>query len=117
MGGYVNTVENMLKYPVPVLSLVAELDFGSARLTKMAPYYQWAEKSGQEQLARTPVVLVPDVDHSDMCEGFPVGGDLPSASDADSAVKALAEPTAAFMAAQILKDAKAASSMDGYVES
>jgi hypothetical protein len=123
MGGYAATdtggpsIENMLNYPVPVLSLIGELDFGSARLTKMAPYYQWAETTGQGQLARTPVVLVPDVDHSDMCEGFPVGGDLPSATDAGSAVKALAEPTAAFMVEQILKDAEAASSMDGYLKS
>lgn len=121
MGGYTGTdaggasIDNMLKYPVPVLSLIGELDFGSARLTKMAPYYQWAEHAGEEQLARTPVVLVPDVDHSDMCEGFPVGGDLPSATDADSAVKALAAPTADFMAEQILQDGK--SSMAAYLKS
>merc|ERR1712167_122932 len=95
MGGYVGTLtggastDNMLAYPVPLLQLVAELDFGSARATKMAPYFQVAKTEGDDQLSKSPVVLIPDVDHSDMCEGFPVPGDLPSAlKNPQAAIKA-----------------------------
>merc|ERR1712139_322047 len=90
---------------------------GSARATKMAPYFQVAKSEGEDQLSKTPVVLVPDVDHSDMCEGFPVPGDLPSAlKDPKAAIQSLAEPTAAFMKQQILNDKSAAASIKEHLK-
>lgn len=105
-GGYIqNGVQGMLDYPVPVASIVAELDYGSARVTKMAPYYKAAREAGDAQFLRTPVVVIPDNDHSDFCEGFNVTGDLPSANTATAAVSAIAQVTAEFMKATVAKDA------------
>lgn len=111
-GGYVQSgVQGMLDYPVPVAHIVAELDYGSARSTKMAPYFKAAKDAGDAQFLRTLTVVVPDVDHSDFCEGFNVTGDLPSGTSAGAAVSAIAEATAEYMKATILQDAAAQKSL------
>mmetsp|Transcript_2949 Transcript_2949/g.6703 ORF Transcript_2949/g.6703 Transcript_2949/m.6703 type:complete len:482 (-) Transcript_2949:173-1618(-) len=94
-GAYVSSVDKMLAYKVPVMQLLAELDFGSARLTKMQPYYQAAVDA--HSLQHKPVVVLPDLDHSDFCEGFKVPGDLPSAVKPEDAQKAIVAAAAAFI--------------------
>lgn len=87
----------MLKYPVPVLTLVGDLDYGSARLTKLSPYWAAGVRETANDPARSPVVVLQNVDHSDMCETFKVPGDLPSASPPDVATAKIAAASAAFM--------------------
>jgi hypothetical protein len=105
----------MLAYPVPVLSIVPELDYGSARITKMAPYWSAANEKGSAQMFRTPVIVLPDVDHSDMCQGFNVPGDLPSASPALEAIDRITMATASFMLAHILQDSTSVALMESHI--
>jgi len=90
------------------LQLEAELDFGSARTTKMAPFFRAAEEAGEDEMLRTPVIVLKDLDHSDMCEGFNVEGDLPSDTTPEKATIALAKATSSFMKYHILQDESAA---------
>jgi len=102
MGDYIfEGPQGMLNYPLPVLSLLGELNFGSARPMKMAPYFAVADAAGPEQLLRTPIVVVKGIDHSDMCEGFPVEGDLHSSLSPEEATDAIASLTSDFMISQI----------------
>eukprot|EP01062_Namystynia_karyoxenos_P045072 TRINITY_DN333_c0_g1_i1.p1 TRINITY_DN333_c0_g1~~TRINITY_DN333_c0_g1_i1.p1 ORF type:complete len:515 (+),score=155.88 TRINITY_DN333_c0_g1_i1:79-1545(+) len=111
-GSYVTKgIDKMLSYPVPVMQLLAELDYGSARVPKMAPYYAAAEAGGAAQLQRTPVVVIADLDHSDFCRGFNVSGDLPSALSAAEAHARIADLSAAFLLQQIVGDANAAQTL------
>jgi len=106
----------MLMYPVPLLSVVPELDFGSARISKLAPYWSAANAKGAAQMERTPVIVLPDVDHSDMCHGFHVPGDLPSASSASKAISTITGATKDFMLSHILQDAAAKTSMQAHLD-
>jgi len=116
LGDYIfEGPEKLVNYPVPVLSLLGEVNFGSARPMKMAPYFAAAETAGEEALRRTPVVVVKDIDHSDMCEGFHVEGDLPSALPAESAVDSIAALMATYMRSQISRDEMSQLEMDGHV--
>eukprot|EP01065_Artemidia_motanka_P006230 TRINITY_DN1304_c4_g1_i2.p1 TRINITY_DN1304_c4_g1~~TRINITY_DN1304_c4_g1_i2.p1 ORF type:complete len:479 (+),score=100.64 TRINITY_DN1304_c4_g1_i2:64-1500(+) len=113
-GGYVTAgVAAMVKYPVPVLQLVAELDYGSARSTKMAPYFAAAAASAT---LRTPVIVLPDIDHSDFCKGFNVSGDLPSATTPANAVGEIADAAAQFMLRTITGDVAAAAALSKRVD-
>jgi len=110
-GSNPTTVPAMLKYPVPVLTLVGDLDYGSARLTKLAQYWTAAIRKTPNDPAQTPVVVLQNVDHSDMCETFHVPGDLPSASPPDVATGKIVEAAAAFMSRIITNDEVAIKSM------
>lgn len=101
----------MLKYPVPVLTLVGDLDYGSARLTKLAPYWAAGVRKTPNDPAQTPVVVLQNVDHSDMCETFQVPGDLPSASPPDIATAKIVAAAAAFMSRIITQDEEDIKSM------
>lgn len=107
--------DKLVNYPVPVLSLLGEVNFGSARPFKMAPYFAAANAAGEDTLHRSPVVVIKDIDHSDMCEGFHVEGDLPSATTPEKAVDAIADLSATFMASQILKDKDSKRKMDEHL--
>jgi len=107
--------KKLVNYPVPVLSLLGEVNFGSARPFKMAPYFAAAEAAGAATLHRSPVVVIKDIDHSDMCEGFHVEGDLPSATTPEKAVDAIADLSATFMASQILKDVESKGKMEKHL--
>jgi len=108
--------QKMVDYPVPVLSLLGELNFGSARPMKMAPYFAAVDAAGEEALKHSPVVVVKDIDHSDMCEGFHVEGDLPSALDAAKAIDSIADLSATFMMSQIVKDQMSQVKMNQHIE-
>merc|ERR1711959_613001 len=58
---------------------------------------------------------IPDIDHSDMCEGFAVEGDLPSDTDPETATIALAKATSSFMKHHILQDKSAAKDLRSYI--
>lgn len=105
MGDYVfQGTTAMLDYRVPVLTLLGEMNFGSSRPMKLAPYFKVADAAGPEQLLRTPIVVIKDIDHSDMCESFHVEGDLPSATTADEATDRIADLTSDFMLSQLFPE-------------
>jgi len=94
----------MADLPVPFMQLEVELDFGAARVTKMAPFFRASEEAGEQAMLRCPVIMIPDIDHSDMCSGFEVEGDLPSDTDPETAIIALAKATSSFMEYHVLQD-------------
>jgi hypothetical protein len=101
---------------MPVLTVVPELDFGSARIGKMAPYWSAANAKGKAQMLRTPFIVLPDIDHSDMCQGFPVPGDLPSGSLPTKALDTLTKATGSFIASHMLKNAEATREMQSHID-
>jgi hypothetical protein len=105
MGGYVDEQGNgsLPSYPVPLLTLGAELDGGLARPAKLALWArQWREET-QSSWAK-PVIVLQDIDHSDFCPGFAVPGDLPSASTREAALDAIGKAVAAFLVLQVGSD-------------
>merc|ERR1719359_2017050 len=98
----------MLKYPIPVATFAAEFDYGTVRATNMAPFYA-AAASSAAQLARTPVVLLPGIDHSDFDAHQPdVSGDLPSASPPAAASAEIAGAVAEFFRQRVVGAAPSA---------
>ena len=84
MGGYVPG-SDVAAFPLPVLSLNAELDGGYARpgfiSLSLRSSDAWTSEQaqpldGQWQLSRGPVVILPGLDHSSFCPGYSVPGDV-----------------------------------------
>lgn len=55
-------------------------------------------------MLRESVIVLPDIDHSDMCPGFEVQGDLPTAVAGGSGYRRVARASAAFMKYHISQD-------------
>merc|ERR1712176_616491 len=75
-----------------------------------------ANEGGSVQMLRTPFIVLPDVDHSDMCQGFNVPGDLPSASLPTKATETLTKATASFIRLHMMNDTVAATEMQLHIE-
>jgi hypothetical protein len=106
MGGYVDEQGkgSLPSYATPLLTLGAELDGGLARPSKLALWARQARDDVAKELKDAwtkPVIVLPDIDHSDFCPGFAVPGDLPSASTREAALDSIGEAVAAFLTVQV----------------
>jgi hypothetical protein len=104
MGSYVDETGegDLINYPIPVLTLGAELDGGMARPGKLTLWYEQfqnvtAATSKALALQTSPVIVLPRQDHSDFCPGFNVSGDLPSETDPAVASANIGAVSAAFL--------------------
>lgn len=105
LGSYVEepgSDYDLLNYPMPVALIGAELDGGMACPGKMSLWYrqhlELAESEGEDAaLASRPVVILPEIDHSDFCPGFNVSGDLPSEVDYDTAMERVGGAISSFI--------------------
>lgn len=96
---------SVANYPVPILTLNAELGYGGDRPGKTSiwwkQYLDFAQTSGEDEaLKLKPVVILPGLNHSNYCPGFDVPGDLPADVDQGTATGVIAEAIAAFLHAQ-----------------
>jgi len=104
MGGYVDEEGDydLVRYPVPVLSLNVELDGGLARPGKISTWwhqYLSIRQSAGEDVASTrkPVIVLPKLNHSNFCPGFDVQGDLPAEVSQPAATSLIGETVSAFL--------------------
>jgi hypothetical protein len=109
MGGYVDEQgkASLPSYSVPLLTLGAELDGGLARPAKLALWARQSREEGEKSAKASwtkPVIVLPDIDHSDFCPGFAVPGDLPSASTREAALASIGKAVAAFLTVQVGSD-------------
>lgn len=97
-GGYVDEdgVGGLIQYPVPVLTLGAELDGGLARPAKLALWYRQSKDLSKDKDGKKVIVL-PSIDHSDFCPGFAVPGDLPSEVESSVALDSIGKAAGAFL--------------------
>lgn len=93
-------------YNTPVFTLGAELDGGLGRpgnlYNSMLSSDAWAVGNGGvgslAQITTKPVVIIPDIDHSDFCPGFRVPGDVyPSDVTTDVAMTRIGEQFSAWL--------------------
>jgi len=96
---------SVANYPVPVLTLNAELGYGGDRPGKTSVWWKqhldFVQEVGEDEaLKQKPVVILPGLNHSDFCPGFDVPGDLPAEVDQATATGVIAEAIAAFFHAQ-----------------
>ena len=106
MGGFAPS-SDVGAFPLPVLTLNAELDGGTARpgyvSLSLRSSDAWAVGQSQPlggawQLANGPVAILPGLDHSSFCPGYSVPGDVfpPEVSEATSD-PLIGAATAAFL--------------------
>jgi len=103
-GSYVDETGpgNLFNFSVPMLTLGAELDGGGAKPSRMTLWWNqfqaFATAQGmQKAVEQKPVIIVPGMDHSDFCPGFPVPGDLPSELSQDASLALIGSHAAAFL--------------------
>ena len=103
MGGYVDEAGayDLIHYPVPVLTLNVELDGGLARPGKISTWWrqflQIRNSSGDLAIRSKPVVVLPQLNHSNFCPGFNVPGDLMAEVPQAEASSLIADTVAAFL--------------------
>jgi hypothetical protein len=100
MGSYV-TNQDVANFPLPVLTLGAQLDGGLGRpgmLTRSLTSALSISKDYDVVLKNKPVVILPKLDHSSFCPGFQVPGDVfPADIDDKIAVGMIGSVVAAFL--------------------
>jgi len=108
MGSYVDEAgtHDLKHYPKPVLTMNGELDGGLARPGKTAVWWRQhldlqQAKGEQYALANKPVMVLPQLNHSDFCPGFDVPGDLMAEVDQATATKEISQIVAAFLHGQM----------------
>merc|ERR1711907_833659 len=99
LGSYV-TDQDVANFPMPVLTLGAQLDGGLGRpgmLTKSLTSALSVSKTYDDVVKNKPVVILPGLDHSSFCPGFKVPGDVyPAETKAVEASALIGEAVAAF---------------------
>jgi len=114
MGAYTDATTGsgaLQNFPIPVMTMGAELDGGAGRpgmigtkldasdaaaanATVKAPY----TSKEQWQMGEKPVMILPGLDHSSFCPGFPVPGDVfPADATQEEAMARIGAATAAFL--------------------
>lgn len=106
MGSYVSN-HDVAGWPIPVLTLGAELDGGLGRPGMLnidvmssdnAAIAEGQAIDSDWQATNKPVVILPGMDHSDFCPGFHVPGDVyPSAVDESTAMSQIGEAVSSFL--------------------
>ena len=100
LGSYV-TDQDVANFPMPVLTLGAQLDGGLGRpgmLTKSLTSALSVSKTYDDVVKNKPVVILPGLDHSSFCPGFKVPGDVwPADIDDKTAGGMIASVVAAFL--------------------
>ncbi|CAK9114120.1 Hypothetical protein (Fragment) [Durusdinium trenchii] len=110
MGGYVDEAGefDLIHYPVPVLSLNVELDGGLARPGKISTWWRQflTLRSSGDPVRSKPVIVLPQLNHSNFCPGFDVPGDLMAEVPQEEATSVIASSVSAFL---VLHDSKTSS--------
>jgi hypothetical protein len=107
-GSYVDKTgaNDVTNYKTPVLTLNVELDGGLARPGKTSIWWRQflalEEKDSVSALVDKPVIILPHLNHSDFCPGFPVPGDLMAEVTQAEATDTIGQFVSAFLANQIL---------------
>lgn len=105
MGSYVSD-QDVANWPVPVLTLGAELDGGLGRPGMLTVSLSSSDSASADhggvdsdwQLTNKPVVILPGIDHSSFCPGFHVPGDVwPAEVDDDTATTTVGGIVASFL--------------------
>lgn len=107
-GSYVDKTgaNDLVNYKTPVFTLNGELDGGQARPGKTSIWWrQFLALEGNNStsaLLKKPVIILPHLNHSDFCPGFPVPGDLMAEVTQAVATDTIGQFVSAFLANQIL---------------
>lgn len=105
MGSYVDKTNHfdLTSYPIPVLTLDAELDAGMARPGRVSiwwrQYQKMIAKRADTNLDK-PVIILQHLNHSNFCPGFDVPGDLPAEVTQAEATETIGKVLAAFISIQ-----------------
>jgi len=104
MAGFINESGpfDLTNFPVPVMLAAGENNGGPSRPSRNSHWFRQflaLQEAGDadEVLARKPMLVFPDINHSDFCPGFFVRRDLPSSTDPETATKIIAESVGAFL--------------------
>jgi len=107
MGSYVDKDGDfsVANYPIPILTLNVELDFGGGRPGKTAIWWkqhlEYEKSVGYARaLKEKPVFILPGLNHSDFCPGFDVPGDLMADVDQVYATAVIGTAVASFLHSQ-----------------
>ena len=114
LGSYV-TDQNVAAFPLPVLTLGAELDGGLGRPGYLSLSARSSDAMARDrgvdsdwQLKRAPVVILPGLDHSSFCPGFRVPGDVwPAEVGFEAGADAVGTALGAFLSVQMTDAADA----------
>ncbi|CAE8601350.1 unnamed protein product [Polarella glacialis] len=108
MGSYVDETgdHDLVNFPTPVLTLNVELDGGLARPGKTSVWWRqhlelMSSKGEGYALANKPVIVLPELNHTNFCPGFDVPGDLPAEVDQATATGLIGQSVAAFLVLQM----------------
>lgn len=100
LGSYV-TNQDVASFPLPVLTLGAQLDGGLGRpgmLTKSLVSALSTSSNFDDVAQNKPVVILPGLDHSSFCPGFKVPGDVfPAEIDDDTAGAMIGNIVSSFL--------------------
>lgn len=115
-GSYVDETGSfsLSDYPTPVLTLNVELDGGLARPGKTSIWWRQflaLNKSSATAIRDKPVIILPQLNHSDFCPGFDVPGDLPAEVSQVEATATIGNMVAAYLSVQMNKDSPSAEDM------
>lgn len=106
LGAYTEAVDgpgSVAQFPIPVLTVGAELDGGLGRPAMIGARLKTSDSAAKRngttwQLSAAPVVILPKMDHSSFCPGFSVPGDIfPAEATQDEAMSAVGNIVSSFM--------------------